>query len=66
MASPMQDRMRERLQELRQEWNSGNQRLAQVEAEHQRIRETLLRIAGAIQVLEEELSSLDSDGSPPE
>jgi predicted nuclease with TOPRIM domain len=66
MTSPMQERMRERLQELRQEWNSGNQQLAQVEAEHLRIREILLRIAGAIQVLEEELSSLDADQPSPE
>lgn len=58
--------MRKRLEELRQEWKSGNQQLAQVEAEHLRIRETLLRIAGAIQVLEEELSSLDGGGPLPE
>jgi hypothetical protein len=46
--------------------DSGNQQLAQVEAEHLRIREILLRIAGAFQVLEEELSSLDAGQPSPE
>ena len=42
-----------RLEELRQDWTTGQRRLESLDAERQRLRETLLRIAGAIQVLEE-------------
>ena len=42
-----------RLEELRQDWTTGQHRLESLDAERQRLRETLLRIAGAIQVLEE-------------
>ncbi|EWY41408.1 hypothetical protein N825_28250 [Skermanella stibiiresistens SB22] len=57
----MHERMRERLKGLREEWNLGNQRLVEMEAEHGRLREVLLRIAGAIQVIEEELASSDGE-----
>jgi prefoldin subunit 5 len=42
-----------RLEELRRDWTAGQRRLESLDAERQCLRETLLRIAGAIQVLEE-------------
>jgi predicted nuclease with TOPRIM domain len=43
----------DRLAELRAEWTTGQRRLEVLELERQQVRETLLRISGAIQVLEE-------------
>lgn len=45
--------MVERLEELRQELAKGQKRLDMLDRERQEIRDTLLRISGAIQVLEE-------------
>jgi hypothetical protein len=42
-----------RLQELRTEYSRGEQQLAQLDQRRQELRDTLLRISGAIQVLEE-------------
>lgn len=44
------------MQELKAEFESGQQRLAEIENQSAQLRQTLLRISGAIQVLEEELS----------
>jgi hypothetical protein len=49
----------ERLRELRMELERGYRRLALLEKEREEARDTLLRIKGAIQVLEE-LSHSDS------
>lgn len=43
----------EKLQELRYEYAKGQQQLAQLDQRRQELRETMLRISGAIQVLEE-------------
>jgi len=45
--------MVERLEELKQELAKGQKRLEMMDHERQEIRDTLLRISGAIQVLEE-------------
>jgi hypothetical protein len=45
--------MEERLQELRREFELGRQQMAQLERKRDELRDTLLRISGAIQVLEE-------------
>ena len=50
-----------RLQELRHEYEVGQRRLQELMAQEVSIRETLLRISGAIQVLEE----LTGDGAQP-
>jgi len=47
------DQVRDRLVALRQELETGQARLRELEAEHARVRETMLRISGSIQVLEE-------------
>ncbi len=54
-----------RLAELRQEYRLGEEQLGQLVHHEAELRETLLRISGAVQVLEE-LSRPDgeADGSP--
>jgi prefoldin subunit 5 len=45
--------MNQRLDQLRAEYNVGRQQLQQLDRKRQQLRDTLLRISGAIQVLEE-------------
>jgi uncharacterized protein (DUF3084 family) len=47
--------IKRRLEQLRREFESGQQRLAAAENQAAGLRQTLLRISGAIQVLEEML-----------
>jgi predicted nuclease with TOPRIM domain len=49
----VQHRVQSRLDELRNEMNVGQQRMQDLERELARLRDTMLRISGAIQVLEE-------------
>ena len=63
----MREQLQARLEELKQEFESGQQRLAEFENQAAQLRQTLLRISGAIQVLEEELSRDEGgagDGAP--
>ena len=69
----MQEQLRKRLEELKKEFENGQARLSKLETEQAYIRETLLRISGAIQVLEEALGretepdqSTSSNASPAE
>jgi predicted nuclease with TOPRIM domain len=52
----MQEQLRRRLEELKKEFELGQARLRELDTEQARTRETLLRISGAIQVLEETLA----------
>jgi uncharacterized protein (DUF3084 family) len=45
--------MNERLEELRRELEKGQQEMARLDLRRQELRDTMLRISGAIQVLEE-------------
>ena len=45
--------MNDRLQQLRAELEKGRQRMQALDRERENVRETMLRISGAIQVLEE-------------
>jgi septal ring factor EnvC (AmiA/AmiB activator) len=47
----------DRLQQLRSEYASGQTQLAEVERHRDQLREQLLRIQGAIRVLEEQLAA---------
>jgi predicted nuclease with TOPRIM domain len=47
------EQVEQRLASLKKELETGQTRLAQLEAEQAYVRETMLRISGAIQVLEE-------------
>jgi len=51
----MEMRFRQRLDELRAEYEKGKKTLEELEAQAANVRATLLRISGAIQVLQEEL-----------
>jgi predicted nuclease with TOPRIM domain len=55
----MKKQLQQRLQQLKTEFESGQKVLADLEAKQTSIRETLLRISGAIQVLEEVLSEVN-------
>jgi len=56
----MRTQLQQRLQELRQEFQTGQIRLRDLEQQEAMLRDTLLRISGAIQVLEEELAKADA------
>lgn len=58
----MREELQNRLEVLRKEFEAGQVRLRDLEMQEARLRETLLRISGAIQVLEE---LLQPDGSAP-
>lgn len=51
----MHQQLSARLNDLRAEFEKGQKRLQELEAEAATVRNTLLRISGAVQVLEEEL-----------
>lgn len=52
----MKHQLEQRLKELKAEFESGQKALADLEIKQANLRNTLLRISGAIQVLEEELA----------
>lgn len=52
----MKEQLRQRLQELKREYESGQQMLADLERRQLELQQTLLRISGAMQVLEELLA----------
>jgi predicted nuclease with TOPRIM domain len=52
----MQEQLQKRLEELKKEFEAGQARLRELGTEQARISETMLRISGAIQVLEEALA----------
>lgn len=60
----MEKRLKKRLQGLKTEYESGQKVLAELEAKQASVRDTLLRISGAIQVLEEELANAETETSP--
>jgi ABC-type transporter Mla subunit MlaD len=49
----MNEKLGKRLQELKAEFDAGQEVMAQLETRQNDLRNTLLRISGAIQVLEE-------------
>jgi predicted nuclease with TOPRIM domain len=51
----MREQLQTRLEELKKEFETGQNRLRELEAEMAYVRETMLRISGAIQVLEQML-----------
>ncbi|MBD2112587.1 MULTISPECIES: hypothetical protein [Cyanophyceae] len=55
----MQEKLQQRLQSLKSEYEAGQKVLTELEAKQTNVRDTLLRISGAIQVLEETLSEVN-------
>jgi hypothetical protein len=58
---PLRQQLEQRLSELKSEYQAGQKMLVDLEARQAELRQTLLRISGAIQVLEELLAP----GAPP-
>jgi predicted nuclease with TOPRIM domain len=52
----MHERLQTRLSELKNEFEKGRARLQELEKEQMHLRETMLRISGAVQILEELLN----------
>lgn len=63
----MRDQLERRLAALRAEYDAGERALADLDRKQSTLRDTLLRISGGIQVLEEELaeSASTSNGASP-
>ena len=61
----MRDRLEKRLSELKTEFEVGQKKLEELETQTLNVRSMLLRISGAIQVLEEELGTAGDSASPP-
>jgi uncharacterized coiled-coil protein SlyX len=62
----MKDRLERRLKELTAEFETGQKMLAELEARQEALRDTMLRLDGAITVLTEELQAADeARGDPP-
>lgn len=62
----MKQNIEQRLQELKQEYTSGQQMMSELEKRQIDLRQTLLRIAGAVQVLEELLDSPENSATNDE
>lgn len=60
----MKERLEQRLNQLKTEFESGQKMLLDLETQQANLKTTLLRISGAIQVLEEMLASdeVEDDG----
>ena len=52
----MRDQLQQRLNELSSEFEAGQRLMADLDAKRANLQESMLRISGAIQVLEEELA----------
>ncbi len=52
----MKDKLEQRLTQLKAEFESGQKMLADLQAKQTNLRDTLLRISGAIKILEELLA----------
>jgi predicted nuclease with TOPRIM domain len=61
----MQEQIQARIEVLKSEFETGQVKLRELEMQQSRLRETLLRISGAIQVLEEMLQSVKADDTSP-
>jgi len=55
----MKKQLENRLQSLQKEFEKGQQKLEELEVESGNLRQTILRISGAIQVLKEELEKFE-------
>jgi hypothetical protein len=58
----MKEQLEKRLTELKAELASGQKFMAELETKQANLRDTLLRISGAIQILEELTSTTEQNG----
>jgi predicted nuclease with TOPRIM domain len=57
----MKEQIQERIEQLKAEYESGQKMLADLEIQESNLRSTMLRISGAIQVLEELLAKAEEE-----
>ena len=57
----MKEQLEKRLVELKAEFESGQKVMAELETKQANLRNTLLRISGAIQILQEEIDKTTKD-----
>ncbi len=62
----MREQLEQRLAALKAEFDAGQKLLTDLEQKQANLRQTLLRISGAIQVLEEELGKTTTETAPPD
>jgi predicted nuclease with TOPRIM domain len=55
----MKEQLEKRLAELKSEFEAGQKMMTELESKQSNLRDTLLRISGAIQILEEEINRVD-------
>jgi len=60
----MKEKIEQRLNELKKEFEQGQTMLNDLDQKRENLRETLLRISGAIQILEEQVSSENKSDEP--
>ena len=58
----MKDKLIKRLEELKEEYDSGKKILMELNSKESELQQNMLRISGAIQVLEEELKKEQDEG----
>ena len=59
----MKQQLQQRLKDLKQEFASGQKVLADLQSKQAEVQNTMLRLQGAIQVLEEELAKANETAS---
>jgi len=59
---PLRGRLERRLEQLQAEFETGQKLLADLEAQQSALRDTMLRLVGAITVLREELGTAAQNG----
>ena len=57
----MKEQLQKRLESLKAEYEAGQKMLVDLEMQQDNLRQTLLRISGAIQVIEEELANAENE-----
>lgn len=60
----MKKQLEKRLTELKSEFEAGQKMMAELENKQSNLRDTLLRISGAIQILEEEINRVNETLEP--
>jgi predicted nuclease with TOPRIM domain len=60
----MKKQLEKRLAELKSEFEAGQKMMTELESKQSNLRDTLLRISGAIQILEEEITKLNKTLEP--
>jgi len=61
----MREKLKQRLEQLKREYETGQAQLSQLDTRAAELRQTLLRISGAMQVLEEAIAEDDGGAQQP-